>query len=88
MGGSVGGSVGQWLGWWVGDRRSMDREGLIICIAIWTLYKLGGLSTCGEVREVPIASRNKLRSASLWQAIFKDFGPILGGFEEPKLRPK
>ena len=54
--------------------RSMNEEDLIICIAIWTLYKLCGPLTCGEVGEISIASRNKLRFTSLWGSIFKDFG--------------
>ena len=32
------------------------------------------LLTCAEMREIPIASQNKLRFTSLWGPIFKDFG--------------
>ena len=52
----------------------MDPEDLIICIAIWTLYKLCGPLISDEVREISIASQNKLRFTSLWRPIFKDFG--------------
>ena len=48
--------------------------GRIICVAIWTLYKLCAPLTSAEAREIPIASRNKLRFTSLWGPIFKDFG--------------
>ena len=47
---------------------------LIICIAIWTLYKLCRPLTSDELCEIPIASRNKLRFTSLLGPIFKDFG--------------
>ena len=51
-----------------------NKEDLIMCIAIWTLYKLCRPLTCAEVRVSPIASRNKLRVTSLLGPIFKDFG--------------
>ena len=54
--------------------RSMDPEDLIICIAIWTLYKLCRPLICDEFRVISIASLNKLRFTSLWGSIFKDFG--------------
>ena len=41
-----------------------------------------------EVRAISIASRNKLRSASLCGAIFEVFGTILGGFGRSKWMPK
>ena len=53
---------------------SIDREDLIICIAIWTLYKLCHPLTCDEVRVISIASLNKLRFTSLWGNILKGFG--------------
>ena len=59
--------------WWLG-RRGADQEDLIICIAIWTLYKLCRPLTCDEVRVRSIASLNKLRFTSLLGPIFKDFG--------------
>ena len=52
----------------------MDPEDLIICIAIWTLYKLWDPLVCDEVRVISIASLNKLRFTSLLGPIFKDFG--------------
>ena len=52
----------------------MDGEDLIICAAIWTLYKLWRPLTCDDFREISIASRNKLRFTSLLGPIFKDFG--------------
>ena len=52
----------------------MNEEDLIICIAIWTLYKLCGPLISAEVRVSPIASRNELRFTLLLGSIFKDFG--------------
>ena len=52
----------------------MNEEDLIICIAIWTLYKLWRPLISDELREISIASRNKLRFTSLLGPIFKDFG--------------
>ena len=52
----------------------MDGEDLIICIAIWTLYKLWRPLISDEVRVISIASLNKLRFTSLLGPIFKDFG--------------
>ena len=52
----------------------MDPEDLIICIAIWTLYKLCAPLVCDDLRVRSIASLNKLRFTSLWGPIFKDFG--------------
>ena len=59
--------------WWLG-RRGADQEDLIICIAIWTLYKLWPPLVSDELRVRPIASLNKLRFTSLLGLIFKDFG--------------
>ena len=56
------------------NRTTIHWEDLIICIAIWTLYKLWPPLPCGEFREIPIASPNKLRFTSLLGPIFKDFG--------------
>ena len=53
---------------------SMDGVDLIICIAIWMLYKLCRPLTSDELRVVSIASQNKLRFTSLLGPIFKDFG--------------
>ena len=66
----------------------MDGEDLIICVALWTLYKRRSPLPCDDLRAVSIASRNKLRSASLCGAIFRDFGAILKGFGRPKWMPK
>ena len=52
----------------------MDGVDLIICIAIWTLYKRCAPLIRDEFRVSPIASRNKLRFTSLFGSIFKDFG--------------
>ena len=54
--------------------RSNGREDLIICVAIWTLYKQFLLLVSGDFRMIPIASRNKLRFTSFLGPIFKDFG--------------
>ena len=54
--------------------RSMDGHDLIICIAIWTHYKLWPPLVCDELRVISIASQNKLRFTSLLGLIFKDFG--------------
>ena len=54
----------------------MDGEDLIICIAIWTLYKRCLPLTSGEVRVISIASRNRLRSTSLCKAFCGDFGRV------------
>ena len=47
----------------------MDRVDLIICLAIWTLYKRKGPLPCDDLLAVSIASRNRLRLASLFGAI-------------------
>ena len=65
----------------------MDGEDLIICLAIWTLYKHRPPLTCDGLLAVSIASRNKLRSTSLLEAILRVFEAILGGFRRPKLTP-
>ena len=52
----------------------MDPEDLIICIAIWTLYKLWDPLLSDDLRVRSIASLNKLRFTSLLGPIFKDFG--------------
>ena len=51
----------------------MNEEDLIICIAIWTLYKLWPPLISDDLREISIASQNKLRFTSLLGPIFKDF---------------
>ena len=51
----------------------MDGEDLIICVAIWTLYKRWVPLLSGDFRAVSMVSRNRLRSASLWEAILEDF---------------
>ena len=43
-------------------------------MAFWTLYKLCRPLICDDLREIPIASQNKLRFTSLLGPIFKDFG--------------
>ena len=66
----------------------MDGVDLIICLAVWTLYKRRFPLTCDDFLASPSASRNKLRSPSLCGAIFRDFGAILKGFGRPKWMPK
>ena len=51
----------------------MDGVDLIICLAIWTLYKPWGPLPCDDLLAVSIASRNRLRSTSLFGAISQDF---------------
>ena len=53
----------------------MDGEDLIICVAIWTLYKRRRPLVSADLRASCIASRNKLRFASLCGAILE----VLGG---------
>ena len=65
-----------------------DQEDLIICIAIWTLYKLCGPLISDEPRVVSIASQNELRFTSLLGGIFMVLGLILGGFGEATWKPK
>ena len=64
----------QTLLWWLG-RRGADQEDLIICLAIWTLYKRRPPLPCDDFRASSIASRNKLRLTSLFGAILV----VLGG---------
>ena len=61
-----------------------DGEDLIICLAIWTLYKRRPPLRCDYFRAVSIASRNKLRFTSLFGGILMDFGKVL----EPKIEAK
>ena len=63
----------QTLLWWSG-RRGADQEDLIICVALWTLYKRRGPLPCDDFRAVCIASRNKLRLTSLFGAILMVLG--------------
>ena len=64
----------QTLLWWLG-RRGADQVDLIICLAIWTLYKHRVPLLSDDFRAIPIASRNELRSASLFGSIVE----VLGG---------
>ena len=66
----------------------MDGEDLIICTAIWMLYKRCLPLPSAELRVISIASLNKLRSSSLLEGIFKVLGAISGRFGRPKWRPK
>ena len=59
-----------WMDGWIG----MDGEDLIICLAIWTLYKRWFPLVSDDLRVSCIASRNRLRSASLFGTMFEDFG--------------
>ena len=62
----------------------MDGEDLIICVAIWTLYKRCLPLIFDDLLAICIASRNRLRSASLFGAISKDFET----FREAKIEAK
>ena len=66
----------------------MDGVDLIICLAIWTLYKRRLPLVSDEFRAICIASRNELRPTSLSKGIYEDFGRISGGFGRPKWMPK
>ena len=66
----------------------MDGVDLIICLAIWTLYKRRLPLTSDDFLAICIASRNRLRSTSLCNAFYLDFGGVWGGFWRPKRRPK
>ena len=62
----------------------MDEEDLVICEALWTLYKRRSPLTCDDFRAISIASRNKLRSrpyifVSNW---------VLERFWEAKMEPQ
>ena len=61
-------SMDGWMDGW------MDGVDLIICVAIWTLYKRCLPLISGDFRATCIASRNRLRSALLFGVIFVDFG--------------
>ena len=52
----------------------MDGVDLIICLAIWMLYKRRLPLTSAEARAICIASRNKLRFTLFFGAISEDFG--------------
>ena len=66
----------------------MDGVDLIICLAIWTLYKRRVPLVSDDSQVISIASQNKLRSTSLCRAFFGDFGRVWGGFRKPKGKPK
>ena len=57
----------------------MDGEDLIICVAIWTPNKAWPPLTSADLLAISIASRNRLRSASLCGAISADFRGQHGG---------
>ena len=58
----------------------MDREDLIICVAIWMPDKARVPLICDDFRVSSIASRNKLRLTSLLRPILE----VLGGQHGPK----
>ena len=62
----------------------MDGEDLIICVAIWTLYKRRPPLLSDDLRASSIASRNGFRFTSLSGGISMDFGSVL----EPKIEAK
>ena len=63
-------------GWTVGW---MDGVDLIICVAIWMLYRRRLPLVSDDFLASSIASRNRLRSASLFVRISEDFGGQHGG---------
>ena len=63
----------------------MDGEDLIICLAIWTLYKRRLPLVCAELRVPCIASRNELRFKTLLGAIRVDFGRFWEAKPEAKI---
>ena len=73
--------------WWLG-RRGADQEDLIICVALWTLYKRRPPLTFDDFRASCIASRNHSRSRLHLFASRIDFGGTWGGFGRPKWRLK
>ena len=73
--------------WWLG-RRGADQEDLIICLAIWMPNIARPPLISAEAGVIAIASRNRLRSTSLCEAFFFDFGGFWGGFWRPKRKPK
>ena len=52
----------------------MDGEDLITCVAIWTPYKRRPPLISDDLRAISMASRNRLRSASIFEAILEVFG--------------
>ena len=52
----------------------MDGEDLIICVALWTLYKRRAPLVSDDFRAVSIASRNQMRSRLHLFASRVDFG--------------
>ena len=53
---------------------SIDRVDLIICLAIWTLYKRRPPKACDDFRASCIASRNRFRSRPHFFATQVDLG--------------
>ena len=80
------GWMDRWMDGWTDGRT--DGEDLIICVALWTLYKRRPPLLSDDLRAICIASRNRLRSASLCGAIFRDFGAIFGSFGSYTQTPK
>ena len=73
--------------WWLG-RRGADQEDLIICVALWTLYKRRRPLISDDFRAGCIASRNQTRSRLHLFASRVDFGATWGGFGRSKWRLK
>ena len=63
----------------------MDGEDLIICLAVWTLYKRWVPLTCDDLLAISIASRNELRFKTLLGAIRVDFGRFWEAKPEAKI---
>ena len=69
-------------------KESIDRDDLIICVAIWTLYRRRLPLTSDDLLTICIASRNRLRPRPRFFASRLDFGAILEGFRKLKWRSK
>ena len=77
-----GRSMDGWMDGW------MDGEDLIICVALWTLYKRRAPLISDDLRAISIASRNQMRSRLHLFASRIDFGGTWGGFGRSKWRLK
>ena len=74
--------MNEWINEW------MNKEDLIICVALWTLYKRRPPLLCDDLRASSIASRNQTRSRLHSFASRVDFGGFWGGFGRSKWRLK
>ena len=63
----------------------MDGEDLIICVARLVVQKLCAPLVSDDLRAIPIASRNRLRSRLNFFASWGDFGKFLEAKTEAKI---